>query len=476
MGLFQAQSACGRDPASFRDPAGYVFHRTGRVFRAIDGASRCVLRNLADDPAFADLWTDGLLASCHFVDDAEFSADLAADHSGHLYFLEHDPIQPITYPYEWSVSMLADAAILTLNLQMRLIKGGYSLKDATAYNVQFVDGRPVFIDHLSIERPNRLDIWPALGQFSQMFLFALLLCVRYRWDVRTYFLANPAGLPAERVAAIVGTFGRLRPSMWLDVTLPWLLGRTSAGERLDTNEMLERSNRNTAGQMFNLKRLRSKVEKLASRYRPQGSWTTYTSTCRYGKTASEQKLAAVREFLLASRPAAVLDLGCNTGEFSFLASECGAAVVAVDADHDAIEVLYRSLRENPARITPMVVDLSSPSPGIGFRNCERRAFHERVDGDCVLALALVHHLMVTENLPVAAIRDMLWEMTRDSLVLEFVPHDDVMFKELLKRRVGEFRPVFLNAFLDIFGERFQLIRQVPLPGSTRTLLFMRRRY
>jgi SAM-dependent methyltransferase len=465
-----------RVPGSFRDPSGYVFSRRDRIGRALSHDAHDTLRALEAAGLLGRLISDGTVVGTRFVEDADDTAALAAEHPGFDHFLDHDRIAPITYPYEWCVSMLADAGLHTLALQERLVKAEFSLKDATAYNIQFVAGRPTFIDLTSIERPSRLDIWYALGQFARMFTFPLLLCRYHGWDLRSYFLASIDGRDVEQVARSLGGLEKWRPRAILDVALPLLFQRRAGARPGNGKEVLEKPNRNPRAQLLNMERLRGKVRKLAAGYKPRGVWADYTATCSYDDRAERAKKEMIRQFLQRARPRRVLDMGCNTGDYSYLAAECGATVVAADADHDAVEILYRRLREKPAAITPMVVDLGNPSPAIGYRNRERANFFDRVDADAVLALAVLHHLLVSGNLTLEAVRDLFYDLTSDYLVLEFVPTDDVMFKRLLKFRTDDaHRHLTLDLCSSVFARRFVVLRQEPIPGSPRTLLFMRKK-
>jgi SAM-dependent methyltransferase len=463
----------GRIAGSFRDPSGYVFARNGCIFRAIDEGCHRILGKLLESGLVGTLACEGTVVKTEVVEE-RLQSELAAEHPGFHHFLQHELLWPITYPYEWSISMLADAGVQTLDLQMRLLQAGYSLKDATAYNIQFVSGRPRFIDVSSIECPNRLDLWIALGQFEQMFVFPLLLCRRLGWDLRSYFLANLGGRDVEQVARGFSWFQRLWPELLLDVTLPVLLSRWAGGGGRAQREKLEKPRTNTGPQLANLRRLRSKITKLAAKYKPRGIWANYTRICNYDDEAERAKKRLVQEFFETTNPKSVVDLGCNTGDYSRLAAACGAQVIAADADHDAVEVLYRRLRETPAPIQPMVIDLCNPSPGVGYMNRERAPFLERIHGDCVLALALLHHLLVSGNLSLDAARDLLFAVTRRDLILEFVPTDDDMFLRLLQLRVNLFEGLTLDKVREVFCERFRLLKEEPVPGSKRTLLFMRR--
>ena len=374
--------------------------------------------------------------------------------------------------------MLADAGVATLDLQLRLLLSGCSLKDASAYNVQFVGGRPVFIDVSSIERPSRLDLWFALGQFGQMFTFPLLLACLRGWDLRSYFLPNLGGLPVERVLAMLGRLERWRPRYLLDVTLPAMLARRIEGKSGGPGRsLLTQEKPDPSAQAMNLRRLRRKIGRLSAGYRPQGVWSEYTGTCSYSDVAERAKRAAVRRFLERTRPSTVVDLGCNSGDYSFMAAELGARVVAVDGDHDAIECLYRRLRSHPLPVTPLVVDLSNPSPAIGFRNREREAFLHRVRGDCVLALALLHHLHVRGRSP--ALRGPRPVLRHDGGAPRArvrAPRTGIpMFERLLRFRVDLYRDYNLDTCRRVFEERFEVLETLPIADSPRTLLVLRKR-
>ena len=470
-----SQSVSNRLQASFRDPSGYVFEREGKIFRAISAEFCALWDDVSRSGLITKLTADRWLVQTALVADP-LRENLAAEHPGFESFLEHERIRPITYPYEWSASMLADAGILTLDLQMRLLERGYSLKDASAYNIQYMEGRPVFIDLTSIERPRRLDLWFALGQFQRMFLFPLLLH-RYRgWELRSYFLPSLDGRNLEQVRQSLGRVALWRPSLMLDVTLPLLLERK---ENKKLRSVSPGNATSTGGssqaQILNLKRLRGKLTKLAAGFNPRSEWTSYTETCTYDETAEKAKKERVREFLLATHPEQVLDLGCNQGDYSFIASECGAKVLAADSDPQVIEQLYRRLRQNSRDITPVVLDVGNPSPAIGFRNEERTRFLERAESDCLLALALVHHLLVSANLSLEGIRDLFCDLTREYAVVEFVPTNDPMFQKLLKFRVNLFEGLNLEGFRGAFTSRFETLKETAIPNSPRTLLFLRKR-
>jgi ribosomal protein L11 methylase PrmA len=468
--------APGRIPGSFRDPSGYVFFHRNRVFRTVDAECRDTLQGLITAGVLPRLMSSGAVVRTRFVDESGLLKELEREHGRHAAFLEHERLTHITYPYEWSLSMVADAGRHTLDLQIALLESGCSLKDATAYNVQFVGGAPKFIDLPSFERAATLNIWYALGQFQRMFVYPLLLGRYLGWDPRSYFLPNLDGRSASQVARAFKGLQAYRPGILLDVTLPSLLERRSAGAgTAGKSAAAGRGPGSAAAQIPNLKRLSNKLRSLADGYKPSEAWVDYTRVCSYDDTAEAAKKTQVATFLQRIDASSVLDLGANTGDYSYVAAQCGADVVAVDQSHDTIEVLYRRLRKEPARITPAVVDLRSPSPGIGYRNMERPPFFDRVSADCVMALALIHHLIVSGNMTMAAVRELFAGIVKRHLILEFVPPDDEMFQRLTRFRRDEFGHLTLEQCIETFSSCFQLEAQAALPHSGRTLLLFRRK-
>lgn len=464
-----------RIAGSFRDPSGFVFFRNDEVFRSIDDECHTLLAELAGEGKLTQ-WVDRqLIVGTEFIEPGDLFDELQNELPETKHFLRHERVPLVTYPYEWTVSMLADAGKHTIDLQIELLQNGCSLKDATAYNVQFVDGKPTMIDIASIEKPSRLDVWFALGQFLQMFVYPLLLTRKRGWDLRSYFQSNLNGRDIGSVARSFSVLERLSPGLLLDLTIPWWLHQMSEKRQGSKREVLEKNVTSTSAQIINLKRLRRKIEKLASGYRTSGVWSDYTKICNYDEEADAAKKKLVRRILTQNKPAEVLDLGCNTGTYSFLAAECGARVTAVDGDHDAIEVLYRRLRANPTSINPMVVDMGNPSPAIGYMNVERSSFLERSNPDCVMALALMHHLLVSANMSLDAICKQMHSITQRDLIIEFVPTDDSMFQRLMNYRVDLYQHINLDACLAAFENKFELLEQYPIAGSKRTLLHFRKK-
>ena len=459
-----------RIPGSFRDPEGFVFEHEGRIFRALSAKAVEILAPLERDGHFRR-WADAhLVVDSSFVPPGALFDELSSLHPGYPAFLAHERIPLVSYPCEWSTTMLADAAVLTLRLQEELLGLGLSLKDASAYNVQFVQGRPIFIDLTSIEKPERLDAWHALGQFNRMFLYPLLLAKHAGWDLHSYFLANLDGRSTLQVGQAFSAVRRFSPSLLLDVGLPYAIEKRIKHAPARSQPVSAPSKGGAEVQRITLHRLASKIDKLARSLRPDTVWGDYTNTCSYDDEAERSKKAIVGNFLRHCAPSTVLDLGCNTGDYSLLAAEQGADVLATDFDVSAVDQLYRRLKTSPGRITPLVVDIANPSPGTGFMNRERTSFLERAHADCVLSLALLHHLLVGANLSLPLVRDLFAVLADKHLVLEFVPPDDPMFRKLVEFRENLYQDLTLESCLDAFAPAFAPLEVQAVEHSPRTLI------
>ncbi|MBN1589115.1 MAG: class I SAM-dependent methyltransferase [Pirellulales bacterium] len=470
------------DSGSFRDPCGSVFYHEGNVYRAVDDETFALVERLEADGLLASLIASGRLIDTSIVRPLEADFDVLREIASGRRVLRHRAVPFVSYPCEWTFSMLADAAAEQLALQLRLLEHGYSLKDASAYNTQFLGAQAVFIDVPSIEVPARADLWIAYGQFCRMFLFPLLLG-RYRAvDTKGYFLSHIDGMEVEQVYRTLGAATSLRPILLVDVFLQRLLQKRGADSvRLARAGHGTASNgaASVAAQQFNLRRLSRKIDALAASRRWPSRWSRYAAANSYSPDAEEEKASFVEAVMRRHRPRAVLDVGCNTGRYSRIAVHAGARTVAIDSDHDCVDRLYRQARDEGLDLLPVWMDVANPTPGTGFRNSERTSFLDRVHGgptrfDLVLALALVHHLLVVSRIPLPEISRLLADLTEQWLVVEFIPVDDPMFQRLLALRENIYTHVTQEHFEQVFSTDFRIDARQKLPECGRTLYLMER--
>ncbi|MEQ1574266.1 MAG: SAM-dependent methyltransferase [Vicinamibacterales bacterium] len=463
---------------SFRDPAGHIVLINGHIHRRIEPAGLEGYRRLMDSGLYAGLTSKGLLIP---------HQDLGpqADQPGAATVLRPELVPMVSYPYEWSLSQLRDAALATLDAQREALRVGMVLKDASAYNVQFHRGRPVLIDTLSFE-PYRGGPWFAYRQFCQHFYAPLLVAATVDPRLMRSSSVFIDGLPLRVASRMLPRSSWLGPGPLFHIHLharaeeKWSTS-TVAKARADTStpvhveaDLQVRLNSdapNTRSIEAVVDSLRRAIEGV--RWSHKSHWSSYYAEGEsYSAEAFARKADVVAGWLERIRPGTVWDLGANTGHFSKAAARVGATAVAFDSDPACVETLYREVREARVEgVLPLVLDLANPSAGIGWANAERMTLVERGPADLLLALAVTHHLAVGNNVPFAAIADYFARIGKRAIV-EFVPKDDPMVQRMLSARADVFPQYNEAAFEQAFAEHFQIDDRTVLAPSNRILYLM----
>jgi SAM-dependent methyltransferase len=374
--------------------------------------------------------------------------------------------------------MLAEAGRLTLELAQDLLPHGFGLKDATPYNVLYRGTAPVFVDVLSIERRDARDpTWRAYAQFTRTFLAPLVANHAFGLRLDSLLLTRRDGLEPEDLYRLAGPLRRLLPPFVTLATLPTWLARVRGEEA--ASAYAPRSVRSPEQALFVLSSifngLRRPLERLQRSKTAFSAWSSYEAENRYTKRDVAAKTSFVEAALVERRPASVLDLGCNTGRFSLLAAGTGARVVAADSDPAVVGEVWRRARAERRDVLPLVVDISRPSPALGWRYGEHASFLARARGsfDLVLMLALVHHLTVGEGVPLAEVAALAAELTCDTVVVERVDPSDPQFRRLARGRDALFADQDQPAFEAAFERYFETVRFQALPDAPRSLYLLR---
>ncbi len=458
--------------ASFRDPSGFVFEHDGCIHRQVN-------RRYADDYDY--LMTSGLYQTLVekklLISHVEVDSPLEAS-AEHYRTLLPEPIPFVSYPYEWCFSQLRDAALMTLRLQKLAVEHGMFLKDATAYNVQFLRGRPVMIDTLSFARYEEGIPWVGYRQFCQHFLAPLALMSRR--DVRLLELmrVHLDGVPLDLAVSLLPMRSWLSPSLWTHLRLHARFQRRFEGAGgVSTKGEVEAPktravSRSALGNL--VEDLRGTIRGLS--WKPAGTeWAEYYSGDSYEDDSLQFKQDAVRRHVMSIQPGCVWDLGANTGVYSRIAADEGARVLSFDVDPACVERNYREARkQKDERLLPLLLDLVNPSPALGWAHDERSSLADRANADLVLALALIHHIAISNNVPLSKIAAYFARLAPD-LVIEFVPKSDPKVITLLATREDVFPDYTREGFEAAFGEIYDIVTVDAIPGSERTLYHLRRR-
>lgn len=391
--------------------------------------------------------------------------------------LKPEQIPFISYPYEWSFSQLKDAAMLTLRIQHEALKHGFILKDASAFNVQFLESRPVFIDTLSFDTYEPGSPWVAYKQFCQHFLAPLALMAYTDVELSKLTISHIDGVPLALASKLLPFKTRFNYSLATHIHLHSRMQQQHADDAGDKASATAKTTRLTEQGLKALMESLAGVVKKLDWKMPETEWGSYYANTNYSDRAGDEKRALVDRMLgsIPDKMKVIQDFGANTGEFSRIAARHCDLVVSQDIDPVAVELNYRENSANgPANILPLIQDFSSPSPAIGWGNAERDSFLQRSHCDALLVLALVHHLAISNNVPLSNIAQLFSSITR-WLIIEFVPKSDSQVVRLLATREDIFVEYTREGFEKAFSEFFSIEETAAVPESERTLYRMRSR-
>jgi hypothetical protein len=451
--------------SSFRDHSGYVFHdQKGTLLRYVSKSYQADFDLIHSSGLYDKLVQEGLL-----VAHKDHTAKAGRGDADRYKVIKPDVIPFISYPYEWSFSQLKDAALATLRIQRIAFAHGMTLKDASAYNIQFYKGKPVFIDTLSFEKYQPGKPWVAYKQFCQHFLAPLVLAsyidVRLMGLLREYI----DGIPLDLTASLLPLKTKLKPQLAIHIHLHAKSQKRYAHEtkKQKNIKISERS-------------LKSLVESLSAltgslKWKPAGTeWGEYYTFTNYNSRSSNQKKAIIEGFISKTKPKSVWDLGSNDGRYSRIASSSGINTVAFDIDPIAVEKNYQQVvAQKETNILPLVMDLTNPSPAIGWAHAERDSLVGRGSADMVFALALIHHLAISNNVPLSDLAKFFAQVGKH-LVIEFVPKGDSQVDKLLATREDIFDNYNEAGFELAFKQYFKTVSKERIKGSKRTLYLLKK--
>jgi SAM-dependent methyltransferase len=456
---------------TFRDPAGPLKLTADCALRQIRPAAVEETMAFLASPLCATLERSGDLITSQIARSASHSCISPGE-----LWLEHPRIDPISYPWEWTTAQWRAAAELTLRIASQAIAAGWTLKDATPLNILFAGARPILVDVLSFERRDpHSSVWLAYGQFVRTFLLPLAAAKFLSWPLQATLFARDGYEPGELYRALP-LWQRLNPDLLDVVTLATIFERP--GKHQQSSQKLPSStDPELAAHILEkrIARLGRQVRHLAGSHR-RSQWSQYAqSASHYLPADVDAKKAFVQNALDRCRPARVLDIGANTGTYSLMAAEAGAEVVALDADAAAVEVLWQTAASQNKPITALVANIARPTPAAGWKNREHLSLLDRLTGrfDMVLMLAVIHHLILREQVPLAHIAGLCASLTRRWLLLEWVPPSDPMFQEWLRGRDDLYGHLTEDDLKSAFAPFFVVTDHAALGNGRILLLFER---
>lgn len=466
------------DAGSFRDRNNRVFDDGVQIIRGLSTGALENWTTLSSQSFFKELQSEAKIIGTELFEPKNAGAlgGLVEEWPG---YLRHERVPFVTYPYEWSFEMLRDAALLYLELTERAVESNWTTKDATAYNIQWIGCRPVFIDVPSFEPYTPGEPWVGYRQFCMMFLFPLMLQAYRGIDFRPLLRSQLEGIDPAAANNMLSGRHRFRKGVLTHVFLhSKMQSRYSDADLVEAKALTEGSSRRPVKRrklshtkpmvLGIIQGLRRIVERLPGA-RDFTTWGSYDTDHSYGAASFEVKKAFIEKAASLKHRHLVWDLGCNTGTFSKIAAKYSDYVVSVDGDPLAIDRLYKSQQGSPEnKICPLIIDLANLSPGQGWRGRERKAFDKRGKPDLILCLALIHHIVISANIPLAEFIEWLREF-QSEVVLEFVGPEDHMSKLLLRNKVNQYEDLTEAVFERLASSMFDILSTEALKGGHRKL-------
>ena len=459
------------EPASFRDPGGNIFLIDEKIFRTVNPVAVADFDYVESTDLLDKLVMKGWCIDSKRVDPKSMNGIAQDAH----YVLEHSRIPFISYPYEWSFSALKSAALLHLDIHMLALSHGVTLSDASAYNIQFVGASPIFIDRLSFVRYNDGDLWIGHRQFCEQFLNPLLLRALVGIPHNAWYRGRLEGIPTEDLNRLIPSTKKLSLRVLAHVVLQSNFQKHARTHRSTVQtQQLRQARIPLPGLVKMLANLRAWIEKLEPADTGPTVWGTYSKANSYASAEREEKHRFVAEFVSGVQPRMLFDIGCNSGDFSMTALDAGSgSAIGFDFDQSALDLGFSRSQKTDAQFLPLFLDAANPSPDQGWACKERKSLQDRAAADGLLALAFVHHLAITKNVPLEGLLGWLTGLAPQG-VIEFIPKSDPMVQELLGLRKDIFEEYTEEAFFGYLGQFATVERCLQVSNSGRKLVWYRR--
>jgi ribosomal protein L11 methylase PrmA len=454
------------EKGSFRDPKNFVFYQGDRVLRAITYLGKDDYLLSRENPIFQSLIERKKIISEKEINKEGISF-LNKD-SKIFKIIEHPRINFISYPYEWPFHLLKKAALHHLELHLALLDAKLTLSDATAYNIQFIGIEPIHIDSLSIRPYKDGEFWAAYRQFCEQFLNPLLLYSKCRIPFNSIYKGYFEGISSDVIYKILPFYQKCSPSIFLHVFLPLKLQSVGHLEKKAIN--LKKNYFSIASYQRLLVYMRDWIEKIYPPTSEYTIWGTYEKSHSYDLAEEGIKMIFISRIIAAEKPHCVWDIGCNAGKYSLLAIEAGAgSVIGFDFDHKAIDLCAQRSEEKNIPFLPLIMDMTNPSPALGWANEERKTLFQRKNADFIVCLAFIHHMVIGKNISLENYINWILSLANQGII-EFISKEDPMVHKMLLLREDIFPDYSFENFKQILSRKAQII-EIKKIKETRQLIF-----
>jgi ribosomal protein L11 methylase PrmA len=462
----------GLDPASFRDPSGRVYIRDGRVFRTVMPCASDDFEYVESTGIIEELQRESLIVESKQVDPAILGEEAA----GACYLIEHPRLPFISYPYEWSFPALKTASLMFLDIQLRALAKGVNLSDASAYNIQFVGPKPIFIDRLSFKRYQEGEFWLGHKQFCEQFLNPLLLRSIFGIPHNSWYRGALEGITSDDLVGLLPWRRKFTWKILTNVVLPVTFQKKATKELVAEQA---NSYKKRKLPLVTFRRILESLKEWISGLKPADTgksvWSDYAKTHSYSTEELEHKTKFVSHFIESSKPKLVGDLGTNIGDYAAVALNAGAAfVIGFDYDQKALEIAFSRAQEERLQYLPLFLDAANPTPDQGWAQRERKGLSSRLAADAILVLAFTHHLAIGRNIPLPELLNWLTSLAPNG-VIEFVPKSDPMVKYMLSFREDIFQDYTEERFLSSLEAIARIVETEEVSSSGRRLIRYTRR-